>query len=73
MIGAIPGWLRSVGISEESVSSLSTANTRPERQSSLYRCNGCDTVYVATEMQLCSTCERSVEQVPVGFGASQKG
>lgn len=73
MICSIPTWLRSIGVSEQSLSKTTIADGPQELQSSLYRCGGCDTVYVATEMQQCRSCEQSVERIPVRFGAIQKG
>lgn len=40
------------------------AETSDTRQSSLYACPSCNTVYIASEKQTCSSCETAVEQVP---------
>jgi len=35
-----------------------------DRQPSLYACQSCDSVYIATEKQTCQSCGTAVEQVP---------
>jgi rubrerythrin len=52
------------------------ATERPETErtvsSTLYRCRGCETTYVDTEMESCSSCGDPVEEIPsesdLGFG-----
>ncbi|WP_123538264.1 hypothetical protein [Halosimplex salinum] len=41
-----------------------TAGPSSGTRSSLFRCPGCETVYVAVDKDTCSTCESAVEPVP---------
>ena len=56
--------LRSVREWRESPSGGREADSPEGPQSSLYQCSSCDTVYIATEMQRCPSCDTPVEQVP---------
>lgn len=52
----------------------STVRTEPDGDSEapdprLYRCPDCDTVYIAAETQLCSSCDTTAEQIPSTIGA----
>ncbi len=40
------------------------AETGDTRGSSLYACQNCNSVYIASEKWTCSSCESAVEQVP---------
>ncbi len=51
-------WLQSITQTTQSTESPETT------QSSLYVCQSCDSAYIATEKQTCSTCDGPVEQVP---------
>lgn len=41
-----------------------SAEVAEESHSRLYRCDACDTVYLAMYKTVCSECNRPVEQVP---------
>lgn len=61
-VGAVGGWLRKFEDGEEA--RTDAAATPEESRSSLFRCPECESVYVATDKDACSTCETAVVRVP---------
>lgn len=50
---------------DQTDTTTATETTLPdESQPSLFYCSDCETVYIATDKNTCSTCDTTVEQVP---------
>ncbi|AQL41750.1 hypothetical protein BV210_03010 [Halorientalis sp. IM1011] len=47
-------------------------DTERTTSATLYRCRGCETTYVGTDKEACSSCGESVEEIPsesdLGYG-----
>lgn len=73
--GGLLAWIRSVWPSSGAASAVgstgdpavATGGTRADggrRETALYQCETCGTVYIATEKETCSSCKTGVDEVP---------
>lgn len=64
---SVLGWVRSLagsGTEDRAADGDSPVPTAGRAEPSLFYCESCDTVYVATEKSTCASCDAAVETVP---------
>ena len=65
------GWLKSTldGVTQNG-SEAKPEEVDTKADPHLFRCQECETVYIATEKHTCSQCDSTVERVSASFGES---